>query len=153
VGAVAKPLTRAYSPNTSLLGNVNAKPYQRVKICWGRSIVTRLPPRSKSTPDRTTAPSSIASAIILLWGISGIYFSFPQLFTALFILDPDDKFTDQMLLWLSRLHFGRFDWFTEALWSLLRLVPAVLAVTGVFLCCRRVIYKKHTNPNIPSHQT
>ena len=47
---------------------------------------------------------------------------------------------------LSDLHFGRFGWFMEALWTSLGLVPAVLAFTGVFICCRRVIYKKPSNP-------
>ena len=84
---------------------------------------------------------------VLLWGISGIYFSFPQLFDAVFILDPADHFSDQGLYWLSLLHFGRFGWLTEVLWSLLGLVPAALAFTGVFICCRRVIYKKPSNPN------
>jgi uncharacterized iron-regulated membrane protein len=84
---------------------------------------------------------------ILVWGISGIYFSFPQLFNPLFLLDPADHFTDQGLSWLSDLHFGRFSWFTEALWALLGLVPAILAFTGVFICCRRVMYKKPSNPN------
>jgi uncharacterized iron-regulated membrane protein len=84
---------------------------------------------------------------ILVWGLSGIYFSFPQLFNALFLLDPADHLTDQGLFWLSQLHFGRFGWFTEALWTVLGLVPAVLAFTGVFICCRRVIYKKPSNPN------
>jgi len=87
---------------------------------------------------------------ILLWGVSGTYFSFPRLFDALFILDPADHFTDQGLFWLSRLHFGRFGWFTEVVWSLLGLVPAVLAFTGVFICCRRMIYKKPSNPNTQS---
>ncbi len=87
---------------------------------------------------------------ILLWGISGIYFSFPHLFDPLFILDPADHFTDQGLFWLSQLHFGRFGWFTEAPWSLLGLVPAVLAFSGVFICCRRMIYKKPSNPNTQS---
>jgi uncharacterized iron-regulated membrane protein len=84
---------------------------------------------------------------ILIWGISGIYFSFPQLFNPLFLLDPADHFTDRGLSWLSQLHFGRFGWFAEALWSLVGLAPAVLAFTGVFICCRRVIYKKPSNPN------
>jgi uncharacterized iron-regulated membrane protein len=83
---------------------------------------------------------------ILVWGVSGIYFSFPQLFSALFLLDPADRFTDQGLFWLSELHFGRFGWFAEALWTLLGLVPAVLAFTGFFICCRRVIYTKPSNP-------
>jgi len=87
---------------------------------------------------------------ILVWGISGIYFSFPQLFNPLFLLDPADHFTDQGLFWLSQLHFGRFGWFAEALWTLLGLAPAVLASTGVFICCRRVIYKKPSNPNTQS---
>ena len=78
---------------------------------------------------------------ILLWGISGTYFAFPHLFDPLFILDPADHFTDQGLFWLSQLHFGRFGWFTEAVWSLLGLVPAILAFSGVFICCRRMIYK------------
>ena len=84
---------------------------------------------------------------ILLWGISGIYFSFPQAFDALFVLDPSDHFTDQGLFWLSQLHFGRFGWFTEVLWSVVGLAPAILAFTGVFICCRRVIFKKPSNPN------
>jgi uncharacterized iron-regulated membrane protein len=87
---------------------------------------------------------------ILVWGISGIYFSFPRPFDALFLLDPADHFTDQGLSWLSQLHFGRFGWFAEAVWTLLGLVPAVLASTGVFICCRRVIYKKPSNPNTQS---
>jgi uncharacterized iron-regulated membrane protein len=87
---------------------------------------------------------------ILVWGISGIYFSFPQPFNGLFMLDPADHFTDEVLFWLSQLHFGRFGWFAEALWALLGLVPAVLAFTGVFICCRRMIYKKPSNPNTQS---
>ncbi len=87
---------------------------------------------------------------ILVWGISGIYFSFPQLFNSLYLLDSADHFTDQGLLWLSELHFGMFGWFAEALWTLLGLVPAVLAFTGSFICCRRVIYKKPSNPNTHS---
>jgi uncharacterized iron-regulated membrane protein len=79
---------------------------------------------------------------VLMWGISGLYFVFPQPFSALFgSIDPADKFTDKALFWLSLLHFGRFSWFSEVLWTLLGLVPAVLSLTGVFLCCRRMIYK------------
>jgi uncharacterized iron-regulated membrane protein len=84
---------------------------------------------------------------ILVWGVSGVYFSFPQPFNVLLLLDPADHFTDRGLFWLSEMHFGRFGWFAQALWSLLGLVPAVLAFTGFFICCRRVIYKKPCNPN------
>ena len=84
---------------------------------------------------------------ILVWGISGVYFSFPQPFNALFVLDPADHFADQGLFWLSQMHFGRFGWLSEVIWSLLGLAPAVLAFTGIFICCRRVLYNKPSNPN------
>lgn len=80
---------------------------------------------------------------VLLWGLSGFYFAFPDLFAALLFLDPSDK----ALLWLTELHFGRFGWFSEAVWSIVGLVPAILALTGIFICCRRVIFKKPSNPN------
>jgi uncharacterized iron-regulated membrane protein len=32
---------------------------------------------------------------VVVWGISAIYFSFPQAFNTLFVLDPADRFTDQ----------------------------------------------------------
>jgi len=85
---------------------------------------------------------------IAVWGVSGIYFSFPQIFNGLYLVDPADRFTDQGLSWLAQLHFGRFGWFAQALWILLGLVPAVLAFTGVFICCRRVMFKKPSNPNV-----
>jgi uncharacterized iron-regulated membrane protein len=79
---------------------------------------------------------------VLMWGVSGFYFCFPQTVNVLSgFVDPNDKHTDRVLGWLSMAHFGRFDWFTEALWVLLGLVPALLSATGVFLCCRRMIYK------------
>ena len=84
---------------------------------------------------------------VLVWGVSGIYFAFPQIFNVLLLLDPADHFTDAGLSWLAQLHFGRFDRFTEALWTLLGLAPGVLAFTGLFICCRRVMYKKPSNPN------
>jgi hypothetical protein len=73
--------------------------------------------------------------------------SFPAWFDALYRLEPSDRVTDDLLSGLSQLHFGRFSWFTEAIWSVVGLVPAILAFTGVFICCRRVIYKKQANPN------
>ena len=85
---------------------------------------------------------------VLLWGVSGVYFAFPGWFDALLLLDPADRVTDQCLFWLSELHFGRFDSFTKALWAIMGLVPASLAFTGGFICCRRVIFKKPSNPHL-----
>jgi uncharacterized iron-regulated membrane protein len=61
--------------------------------------------------------------------------------------DPRDRFYDRALLWLSDAHFGRFGWFTEALWSFMGLVLALLSISGVFVCCHRLVYKKSANPN------
>jgi hypothetical protein len=63
------------------------------------------------------------------------------------LIDPHDHFTDPVLAGLSDLHFGRFNVFTEALWALAGLVPAILAGTGVFVCCRRMCYGHPSNPN------
>jgi uncharacterized iron-regulated membrane protein len=80
--------------------------------------------------------------LVLMWGFTGFYFCFPQPVNLLSgLIDPRDRYADQILSWVSLLHFGRFTPFAEALWTLLGLVPAVLSVTGIFLCCRRMIYK------------
>ena len=84
--------------------------------------------------------------LVLIWGISGFYFAFPQVFSILLALDGGDRFVDLGLFWLSELHFGRFNLFTEAVWAIAGLVPSVLAFTGTFVCCRRIIFKKPTNP-------
>jgi uncharacterized iron-regulated membrane protein len=79
---------------------------------------------------------------VVLWGVSGIYLALPDQFTAALFLNPAAPVTS----WLAQLHFGRFDWFSEVLWAIAGLVPAVLAFTGMFICCRRVIFKRLSNP-------
>src|SRR5262249_14844857 len=77
---------------------------------------------------------------IILWAVSGTYLAFPHLFDA--VVPPESL----ALLWLADLHFGRFSWVTKAIWTTAGLVPAVLAFTGVFVCCRRVLFHKPSNP-------
>ena len=90
---------------------------------------------------------------VLTWGISGISFAFPDVFNNLFALfDPRDNYADQALSVLSSLHFGKFNWLTRALWACFGLVPAIEAVTGVFLCCHRVINKRTFDPMHGTHQ-
>lgn len=115
---------------------------------WRRSITVKWrAPFARMVWDLHSALGFWSLLLLSVWGISGIYFAFPEAFNALFILDPADRFTDQGLLWLTKVHFGRFSWFTRVLWSILGLVPAALAFTGVFICCRRLIFKKPSNPN------
>jgi uncharacterized iron-regulated membrane protein len=71
---------------------------------------------------------------ILVWGISGIYFSFPDLFT--------DRFSEKSVAWLVRLHFGRISRYTEILWTIFGLVPAVLFISGAIMWWNRVLRKK-----------
>jgi uncharacterized iron-regulated membrane protein len=85
---------------------------------------------------------------VFLWGISGMYFAFPDAFNR--IVDatsgPDSgtklRLGDQLLTWISNLHFGRFNLFTQAIWVLAGLVPAVLSFTGMFMCCHRILIRK-----------
>jgi uncharacterized iron-regulated membrane protein len=85
---------------------------------------------------------------VLVWGISGMYFAFPQPFNALVgFFQPTGvsngaEFGEQALLGLSNLHFGRFGWFVEALWTAIGLVPTILAFTGIFMCCHRLFVRK-----------
>jgi uncharacterized iron-regulated membrane protein len=89
-------------------------------------------------------------AFVSLWGVSGIYLAIPQVLNGLFVIDPGDRFADSSLYWLSLLHFGRFGLCVEIGWCLLGLVPAILASTGVLICCRRVLFQKPSNPNAPT---
>jgi uncharacterized iron-regulated membrane protein len=85
-------------------------------------------------------------AFVLMWGVSGLYLSQPELFNVWLRLDPADRVVDCALFWLAQLHFGRFNRTTQLVWALVGLIPAVLAFTGIFICCRRVIFNKPSNP-------
>ena len=107
-----------------------------LKVRWGSSL-------ARLNGDAHRALGVWCFLFILMWGISGIYFSFPQAFYApASLVDPADKYTDAILFGLSQLHFGRFTWYIEAFWAVLGLVPALLAFTGAFVCCRRMIYQR-----------
>jgi uncharacterized iron-regulated membrane protein len=110
---------------------------------WRRALtVNRRSSFARFSWDLHSALGFWSFLFVMMWGISGLYFCFPQPFNTIFgFVDPNDKYADRILSWLSMAHFGRFGWFAEALWTLLGLVPAVLSVTGVFVCCRRMIYK------------
>jgi uncharacterized iron-regulated membrane protein len=88
---------------------------------------------------------------VLVWGVSGAYFVFPNPFNSLVDLlqplgnPPQARFGDTVLLWLANLHIGRFNLFSEIVWSALGLIPAVLSFTGFFMCCHR-IFVRHGRP-------
>jgi len=84
--------------------------------------------------------------LMLVWGITAIYFAFPEPFDALVDSlddDPTDfERPDAWLRFLVNLHFGRFRGSWPGLpyiWIVLGLLPAVMYVTGFVLWYRRVL--------------
>jgi uncharacterized iron-regulated membrane protein len=98
-------------------------------------------------------------AFILLWGITGMYLTFPQVFAAGFDwLEPFDeshpveRVVDRIEYWLAYLHFGRLggrgipgcgrglcDSTTKVIWAVFGLVPPLMFVTGALMWWNRVI--------------
>ncbi len=113
---------------------------------WRRSLKVSWRSRlARFNWDAHSAVGIWCFLFVLMWGISGFYFSFPQAFYApASLVDPTDKYTDAILFVLSELHFGRFGWCIEALWAVLGLAPAVLAFTGAFIYCRKMTTAKYT---------
>ena len=94
---------------------------------------------------------------ILMWGITGLYLSYPAPFNAMveryLPYDPasqDEGLGDRVLFWLGYAHFGRFGGrlpgcarggvcheVFKATWALFGLVPVVMAVTGAIMWWNR----------------
>jgi len=83
----------------------------------------------------------------LMWGVSGFYLGVPEPFTEFVdkISDPNAEFGerpgDLVLMWLSRLHFGRWrgNEPLRAVWAIVGLVPAILFITGVIMWWNRTL--------------
>jgi uncharacterized iron-regulated membrane protein len=77
--------------------------------------------------------------LLLLWGVSGLYLTFPTAFTSaleVFFPAPDgfSERADQITAWLATMHFGRFGGMRiRWTWIALGLVPAILFVSGLIL--------------------
>lgn len=78
------------------------------------------------------------SLFVLVWGISGICFCFPGMLNPLV--------GGHFLFWITQLHFGRFTWFTEIVWTVAGLAPAVLFGTGALMWWNRVLRKRFRRP-------
>jgi uncharacterized iron-regulated membrane protein len=115
---------------------------------WRRSITVNWRAHfARISWDLHSAVGFWCFVFLLIWGATGMYFGFPSVANLFFVVDPADRFTDNGLFFLSELHFGRFTFLTQIVWSIAGLAPAVLAFTGVFICCRRVMYKKPSHPD------
>ena len=94
---------------------------------------------------------------MLVWGVSGIYLGIPEPF-ANFVDSISDPLADYgsrpgdvVLLWLTRLHFGRWrtGWL-KAIWAIVGLVPAVMFVTGVIMWWNRVLRPRWRKESAPA---
>ncbi len=89
---------------------------------------------------------------IFTWGVTGIYLTFPEPFSAVVdYLEPfdeenfDPRVGDSVLSWFANLHFGRFGgWSTKLLWALVGLVPPAMFATGAVMWWNRVIRPQKT---------
>lgn len=90
---------------------------------------------------------------MLMWGVSGWYLGMPEPLTNLvdWISDPEGVYGERpgdiALMWLSRLHFGRWRdpmWgpYLKALWAAAGLVPAIMFATGVVMWWNRVVRRR-----------
>jgi uncharacterized iron-regulated membrane protein len=86
---------------------------------------------------------------LLMWAVSGVYLGIPDPFTRAveFISGPDaagERPGDVALLWLSRLHFGRWRDHPslKIVWVVLGLLPALMAITGSIMWWNRVVRRR-----------
>jgi uncharacterized iron-regulated membrane protein len=86
--------------------------------------------------------------LVLMWALSGVYLAFPNPFQDVVeyfqplgnVSSNEARLGDEILRWLSRLHFGRFGgWPIKALWTVLGLIPPVLFITGAVMWWNRVL--------------
>jgi len=97
-------------------------------------------------------------AFVLMWAVTGLYLSFPALFSYVFDYlepyDPDkpERFVDSVEYWLAYLHFGRLggrgipgcgrglcDSMTKFGWAVFGMVPPVMVATGAIMWWNRVL--------------
>jgi uncharacterized iron-regulated membrane protein len=81
---------------------------------------------------------------LLIWGVSGAYLGVPDPFSwvvdATRPADGGESVGDTILLWMTRLHFGRWrSLWLKAVWFVLGLVPAIMFVTGLLMWWNRVV--------------
>jgi uncharacterized iron-regulated membrane protein len=94
-----------------------------------------------------------------MWGISGWYLGMPDPLTNLVerVSDPDvlpgERPGDVALVWLTRLHFGRWrnpGWgpWLQAAWAIIGAMPAVMFITGLLMWWSRVVRRRRTVSNV-----
>lgn len=118
---------------------------------WRRSLTLhRRVGWRRFTWDLHSAAGCWSVVFVLLFGITGVYLSFPEKITHAFdTIEPQTdanlgaRSVDRVLYWLAYLHFGRFSgWKTSVAWVIFGLAPAMLFVTGVLMWWNRVVWPR-----------
>jgi uncharacterized iron-regulated membrane protein len=123
---------------------------------WRRSLMLRRRVGWKRFNwDLHSAVGFWTVAIIFMFAVSGAYLVFQEWLAPVidYIQPLDDKnphprFIDDVLVWLPRLHFGRFRGIRRSMilslkitWVIVGLAPAILSVTGMLMWWNRVVRK------------
>jgi uncharacterized iron-regulated membrane protein len=118
---------------------------------WRRSLVLcRGAGWRRLTWDLHSVLGAWLFLFLLMWGVSGMYLGIPDPFMQLvdYVSGPDEEFLgertgDIVLVWLARLHFGRWqnEWL-KAAWAAIGVVPALMFVTGAVMWWNRVVRRR-----------
>jgi len=115
---------------------------------WKRSLSVKVSGGwRRFTWDLHSAAGFYLFGFLLVWGVSGAYMGVPAPFSWLLeatrSADGGESVGDTILLWLTRLHFGRWriPWL-KAVWAVLGLVPAMMFVTGMLMWWNRVVRQR-----------
>lgn len=118
---------------------------------WRKALSPGRPAPTHQFASRLHAATGFwVSTLMLIWGVTAIYFAFPGVFDGLIDLldaDPGDEYRpgEGMLDAMVRLHFGRFGGMAgRVAWIVLGLLPTLLAVTGFIMWFRRRARKQKT---------
>jgi uncharacterized iron-regulated membrane protein len=90
--------------------------------------------------------------LLFLWGLTGIYFGFPDPFIAVVdYFEPATRFPvrrgDAFIAWLVRMHFGRYGGMgVRITYVIIGVLPAVMFVTGAIMWWNRVLRRWLTQP-------
>jgi uncharacterized iron-regulated membrane protein len=115
---------------------------------WQRSLVVKVSSGWRIfTWDLHSAMGFWLFGFLLIWGVSGIYLGVPDPFSWLNDAtrgeNGGETIGDVILLWMTRLHFGRWrtTWL-KAVWAVIGLVPAIMFVTGLLMWWNRKLRPK-----------
>ena len=115
---------------------------------WRRGLTVEWRARfPRLTWDLHSAAGFWFLPFVAMWGLSGWYLAQPAFFDRLRRFDPSDRYFDAVFFRVSELHFGRFNSATQIAWAIAGIALSALAFSGMFICCRRVIWGRSSRPN------